>query len=144
MIRHVFSVLCSGSSIDKDENKLSLFDVFEQVTLLQPFTEPGVMPIQGHLVTVWRRENLSLPAHCMGRVRVLAPDGTQVGKTNEYTIDLSKFSRLRQRVVYRTLPVRGEGTYEFVVEYLDADQTWVEATRVPLDLAVRIPSPEAK
>jgi hypothetical protein len=141
MIRHIWSVLCSSSAIDREENKVSLFDVLEQITLLEPITEPGVMPLQAHLVTLWRRENVAEPVKTTARVRVLVPpNGEQIGKTQEYTVDLTRYLRLRQRVVFRTLPVRAEGTYEFVIEYMDANEEWRETARLPLDLLVKVPA----
>jgi hypothetical protein len=141
-------VLCSSSAIDRDENKLSLFNVLEQITLLEPITEPGIMPLQAHLVTLWSRENLRQEVKTTARIRLLVPpNGEQVGKTQEYAIDLTKHPRLRQRLVFRTLPVRTEGLDEFVIEYLNVDDQWQEATRVPLDLVVKVPpaaSPDAK
>jgi hypothetical protein len=140
MIRHLWSVLCSSSSIDRDDNKLSLFDIVEQITLLEPITEPGLIPIKIHLVTLWRRESLAHATKTTARVRVLVPpQGEEVSKSHEYVVDLTKFVRLRQRIVFRTIPVRGEGTYEFVIDYLDADERWREATRIPLDLVVKTP-----
>jgi len=113
----------------------------EQITLLEPITEPGVMPLQVHLVTLWRRENLAQAVKTTARVRVLAPpQSEQVGKTHEYVVDLTKYLRLRQRVVFRTIPVRAEGTYEFVIEYMDTPEEWREAARVPLDLVVKVPA----
>ena len=143
MIRHLWSVICASSAIDKDENKLSLFDVTEQITLLEPITEPGVIPFQLHFVSLWRRADLAHEAKSMARIRLLAPSGEQVGKTQEYTIDLTKFLRLRQRVIFRALPVRSEGTYEFVVEFLGANDEWELATRIPLEVVVKL-SPDSK
>lgn len=135
MIKHIWSVLCRSSAIDKDGNNLSLFDVFEQLTILEPITQPGEAPIPFQLVTLWARADLATPVKTTSRVRVLLPGGDEASKPVQLEVDLTAFRRLRQRVTFGSLPIRAAGVYEFIVEFREHDE-WREAARIPLELTV--------
>ena len=60
-MRHVWSLLCRSSAIHKDLNNLSIFDTFEEVTLLAPILEPAVLPLNFQMVTLWARTDLGTP-----------------------------------------------------------------------------------
>ncbi len=140
MIKHIWSVLCRSSALDKDSNVLSLFDVLEQIKLLEPLSEPGQVPISMHLVTLWARENMGEPTTGRARVSLLAPgDENPVGTPVEYQVDLTTFRRLRNRVTFSSFPIVRAGVYEFVVE-VNRNGGWVEAARVPLELVVEAPT----
>ena len=138
MIRHLWSVLCTSSAIDRDTNKLSLFEVAEQMTLLEPFSEPGLLPVNLHLVTLWSRENIELPEKATVRVRLITPAGDYAGNANEYQVDLTTFHRLRQRLVFRMFPLQAIGVHEFQIEVRDDADQWREVAKVPLEINVKL------
>lgn len=139
MIQHVWSVLCTRSSIDSETNNISLLEVVEKLTLFGGRNE-GVVPIQVELVTLWSRENLADEESGEARMTCLAPDGTHLVPPTPYTVDLTQFGRTRHRNRINGIPVRGSGKYTFLTE-LRRDDEWTAVSRVPLEIAIQQPPP---
>lgn len=139
MIRHVWSVLCRSSSIDRDANSLSLFDTLEEVTSLEPITEPRTAPIPFQMVTLWARANPSQPTR--GRVRVFALNPGEVEPHDPVIlqVDLTQHTRLRQRINFGGLRVMQAGIKEFQVQVEDEDGNWATVSSVPLE--IKTPDP---
>ncbi len=79
MIRHVWSVLCTKSSIDSDTNNISLFEILEQIQVSQ-FPEPAgdaitVVPMPVELVSLWTREPVGEPQQGECRLTMYSPRG---------------------------------------------------------------------
>ena len=144
MIRHVWSVLCRSSAVDKDTNSLSLFDVAEELTLLEPIREKGIAPFPLQLVTLWSRRNPAEPARAVARIRLVLPIGEQSGAPSEYQVDLTTFKRLRHRFTTAMFPIVEAGVHEFVIEMQDPNREWVEVARIPMELTVKVPADEEK
>src|SRR3989338_5214550 len=60
MINHLWSIACSRTSVDRESNNISLFEVLEQLTLsggpIQP-GKKGVVPILFEIVSLWTKEH---------------------------------------------------------------------------------------
>jgi hypothetical protein len=137
MIDHVWTVLCTQSITDRESNNLTLLNVIEQINVLGPV--PGPIPIQLELVTLWVRSEPDRPTRGRGRVRVVAPGGTQLAE-NEYEIDLTQFERIRNQGRIQGVPFSGPGRYLFVVSLQQEDeQDWQDVARVPLQIVVQTP-----
>jgi hypothetical protein len=119
---------------------LSLFDVLEEISVLEPIAEPGEIPLTCHLVTLWRRDKLEKPTTDMVRVRVLSPSGEQARKTSTYRVDLTKHERLRHRLALNAVPIISPGALEFIVEIQVGDDSWAKVASVPLDIKVKVPT----
>ena len=66
-----------------------------------------------------------------GRIRIVLPDGESIIGP-QFDVDLTQFLRLRQIANMPLLPIRGEGIYRFILEYLEAADRWVQKFEVPL------------
>lgn len=120
---------------------MSLFDVLEEITLLEPITEHGVTPLPFQLVTLWGRTNEDEPTRGIARMRLLAPGGDQIGEPHEVQVDLTSFRRLRNRLTFAVFPIVRAGRYEFVVDVQDGID-FREVARVPFLLLVQVPPPQ--
>lgn len=143
MIYHVWSVLCSRSSTDKETNNVSLFDVIEQLNVLAPDPIPdgAGIPIQSELVTLWSRENPEEPGRTGGRVRLLSPNAS-VAFAQEFDINLLEHHRVRTQLRMNGFPLRGFGRYLLVVEQRQGEDAWREVARIPIQLE-RLTQPQA-
>jgi hypothetical protein len=135
MIRHAWTVLCSRSSVDSESNNMSLFDILEQVTIIEPPRGPGILAFPHEVVSLWTRDDLAVGGvtHC--RYVVEAPGGVRtVGEGNE--IDLTAFHRTRLRGRPSGLPVNVAGLYWVTTEQLQGAEnpTWVEVSRLPVEV----------
>jgi len=139
MIEHIWTVICSDAIIDQDTNNISIFNILEQVNIPEEAVKTQVIGINVELLTLWIRSDLSKPATGMSQVNLVAPNG-EVIQSSESALDLSRFERLRSRSLYQGLPYKGDGTYQFVVEYRPDDQTdWQQKASIPLKVILANP-----
>lgn len=139
MIRHVWSVLCGKSVIDRDTNNISLFEVTERIQLIIGGIGalPQGAPINLELITLWARLEPNTPADCQMRVRLLAPDGHELSTFPPSRINLTTASRVRQRIRIQGILLDGTGWYDWEVAYRLTDGgEWIVATRVPLEIVL--------
>jgi hypothetical protein len=122
---------------------VSLFNVIEEIIVSAPplgaqqteLVPAGVLPLpMFHLVTLWTRSIQEVPEEGQGRLRVLLPGDSSVPST-EFHIDLTQFLRSRVAMPLTSLPMRGEGTYTFVIESLTGPSEWTQMFELPLRVA---------
>jgi hypothetical protein len=137
MIRLLWAIVCRSSAIDRDSNILSLFDILEEITVLEPITEKGQAPVPSQLVMLWGRSKPAKPVKSIARVSLVLPSGQLFGKPIEVPIDLTRFKRLRHRIQSTTFPVAEEGVHEFLIEFQASDGSWTHAASVPVEMVVK-------
>lgn len=144
-MRHIWSVVCSKASIDRETNNISLFEVLEsvQMQITGPFQYPGSVPLEATFVTLWARDNSAEPISAQSQIRILAPDRSVLG-TIASAVDLQSNPRTRQITQLKGFPIVGSGPYEFEVAWRanDADG-WHVVSRVPFEVSVTIEAPSA-
>jgi hypothetical protein len=87
------------------------------------------------LVLDFSRTNPNEPETVRLRIRVLAPNGDQLGGSN---LDLDMQTALRSRGFVRIpgLPVQSAGTYKFDIQILDDHGNWSTVTEVALPVRI--------
>ena len=136
MIRLVWALLCRSSAVDRDSNSLSIFDVAEELTLLEPINSPGAAAFPLQLVSLWTRVTPTEAAKALARVTLLLPSGKPATKLEEFQVDLTEFLRLRHRLTMGMFPIVEAGVHEMLIEIQQQDGHWNEASRVPFELKV--------
>jgi hypothetical protein len=132
----IWSVLCRSSSVDRDTNNISLFEVIEEMRIVTQSDEgtEGIAPLQCELLTLWRRSDSSVPEVVNQKVEITAPSGERIAGA-ETPIDLSTHVRSRIRIKIEALAIRGAGTYWFAILTTDGPSgSAVERHRVPLEI----------
>ena len=137
MAIHVWSVFCSKSSVDRNTNNISLFDVTEQLNLSYEgdlVAGPVMVPGEFDLVSLWLRSNVEKPESPVLRASVIGPNGkTLVGP--EHKIDLATAPRSRSILKMNAVPINGNGYHFFLVELRnEGTKVWQEVARIPLDV----------
>ena len=135
MIEHVWSVLCSRSTIDSESNNVSIYNVIEQLNLAGLGGQgPGLLPMELEVVSLWIADEI--PIRGFTRLRLHMP--TSVGEpSNEGMIDLTQpgISRFRTRQRMVGLQFEGYGLYWWHVEYrADGTDAWETVARLPLEI----------
>ncbi len=143
MIEHIFSVLCNGVSIDAETNAISLFKVFEQLTV---FTEPKQsvrLSIHFEILSLWTRHSPDVP--CRGKTRITFSSPSNVQKQQaEMGIDLSLATNYRSRIISDGIELTGPGKYQFIIELQqEEDPAWVKVASLPILVTYR-PVPPAE
>ena len=140
MAEHRWSILCSNASVDSQSNNVSIFNVIDDVQIGGlPAGDPGSIPLPlpmpVTLVTNWRREDAKSGETLEAKVSLHDPKGGLLVETPTQRVDLTSFIQHRMFVTIPLFPLRGLGTYHFVVQSRSTpDQPWVVADRVPLTI----------
>ena len=132
MIQHVWSVVCQSTSIDTDTNRISLFNVLENLTIFTQAEEPITLPIGFEIFTLWTRSHVDQP--CKGRMRVYYchPSG-ETTNPFEVPIDLSQAIYFRSRTRSQGLALTTPGRYVFLVEIQDeGEDAWRRVAELPV------------
>ena len=123
-IQHAWSILCSGVSIDQENNNLSLFNIIEQIRVDKnrlidiPIkgggTEPA-LPIRFETISLWRKIKGDVQVNAEVRVELVDPSGT-VRQRAGYSIEFpEKIERVRSRLQWDAIRVTSPGIYTFRV-----------------------------
>ncbi len=138
MARHIWSILCTRASVDRETNNISIFDVIDRVTVGPVGREVEiVLALPAEFVTLWMRSDYSTPETAVGRLRLLAPDGADLGGV-PFNINLDE-PHVRARSIIRMsgLPLRGSGIYNFIVEVHKPEQEeWEQVSVLPLEVVL--------
>lgn len=145
MARHVWTVLCRASSIDKDSGELSLFQVMEGFTISGPLSEAlegtptgslPVAPMNILLVSFWVRSDPAKPEK-NARVRyvMVTPTGKRIAET-EASISLHDNQRSRHKLIINHFPIFGkDGTYEWRTQVPGKKSgSWRTVARTPFEV----------
>jgi hypothetical protein len=155
----LWAILCNSSSVDRDSNTISLFNVIEELQLAAPPPEvddqpaglpeigdqPGAAPanvLYGpmELVILFVRTESEVPERHVARVDIRPPDSQVTARTGTFEVDLSHFKRLRHRSHLPGIPMATEGsvegTYTFRIELRAEDDSWQSAYEFPLEVSV--------
>lgn len=135
MIKHVWSIVCSDSILDKDSNNITLVKVLERL-VIGTSKFPVTVPLPMQIVSTWVRENLDEPAEGYVRVRNIPPDGVEIVDPIEYKVDLTNTYRHRQVVKIGAFAVKAPGVMRIVVEIrLQPVGQWQAVAEVPIEIA---------
>lgn len=126
MARHVWSVLCSRSIIDRESNNLSLFDVIERVSITEDLAtleakkaenpDSGIA-IEYDVASLWVRSDPDVPEAVTGRIKIVTPTGKETVTPNYFINLMGQARRFRQRAHLIGFPYDGLGRYWIKVEY---------------------------
>ena len=134
MPKHLWTVLCKRTVLDRYTNTVSMFQVLDE--LKAPLSElemPATVPLEWSLTTLWMREDLTISEEFATRVDIISPKGKTLGGS-EAPVDMSAHKRHRMITNQDRLSIDGPGIYLFRIEYKAKNGRWVRAAEVPLEL----------
>jgi hypothetical protein len=153
-VKLIFAVLCESAAIDRQTNRVSMFNVIEEVTAT--VGTPGqtlpnlpddrvLVPMLTELVALFERSSEDTPESQVARVRVRHATAEQsLAFTNEVAIDLSKHLRVRAQfklpgIVVRPQDLAAPGAFrmEYQIE-VKAEDDWNLIFALPLRFTVQI------
>lgn len=140
MVKHVWSVLCRRSVIDKESNNLSIYDVFEQLNVglkIRQGTPQNVfnIPIDFEVVSLWVKDNKK--EHYKGdfEIEVVNPSGRTAKIFGQKLEMPSEMRRLRSVVRIKGLVVDEGGDYLFKVNIKkEGEKTFETVIELPLEV----------
>lgn len=137
-MEHLWTIAAQGSAIDVDTNALSAFNIVEELHL--PGAPPDAasiswIPFPMVLVSYWRIVN---GKGGYFKVRVENSQGETILADAEEgaEVDFRDVKKARTRLQLPAFPIKGEGTYCFVITQSDSiNGDYVEAGRVPVEVS---------
>ena len=136
----IWAVLAEGSSVDRDTNNVSLFNVVEEMHVPAPPEPaddddliPGV-PVRLVLMILFSRSMIGEGERHEARLVLEMPNG-RVAETNPgMEVDLETANRARHRINLGMIPIAGEGVYGFRIQQSDENGDWQLMCEVPLQV----------
>lgn len=124
-LKNIWTLVSISSSIDRDNNTLSLFDILEELTVQVSGTMPeqAVVPVNHTLMSVWSREDTSKPMSLKFKILLRDSHG-KILHENEAEIKLAEGNKnARFRAQLNGFPVTSEGQYRYEVISLEPEKT---------------------
>jgi hypothetical protein len=148
MAEHVWSLLCSASSIDRETQIVSLFNVIEYLTITEPaevlqqaLEAKAAFPAPMELWSWWIRSDYATPEAAIMRCGLVAPDGDRLLQ-KLFRISLEEARTAHTKLRIPAFPFRGLGLYWWMVEKKCAgdSEEWETVARIPIELVQRDPA----
>lgn len=146
-IKHVWSVLCSNSVVDKDTNNISLNNTIEKLTITVPkgvlekakeAKEDGfTFEFPHQIVTMFSRADSSIENAIDLKLEFVNPEGLITSKS-ERKIGIQKgIKNVRIRDLAEALPLSTSGDYCIRVYYkVVSEPDFNLATELPLEIVI--------
>ena len=141
MLTHVWSVLCRSSSVDRDSNNISLYEVFEELTVdigvKKGAQEPKEfnIPVEYEVVSLWTKDNTNKHVKAEVKIEVVNPaDKKNKEFINSFEMP-EKMKRMRYRLRIRGLGISSPGYYKFFVYVKEAgEESFRKVAELPLQI----------
>lgn len=141
-IKHIWSVLCRESLINKDDNVISLYGVLEQLTVSINSKKDGKspakinIPINYEVVSFWIKEKgLETEVKADVEIKLLDPLNQEIIKTIQKLVIPENVNRFRSRMKISGIPITKEGNYTFQVSKKEKDeQDFKLVSELPLEV----------
>jgi hypothetical protein len=147
-IQHIWTVICSQSTIDSESNNLTLVNVIERIGIRVPASEIKKMREKGakkiafptplEITSLLRNNAYKKAAVFDFRVRMLDELGKTVTNVVEQKIALKEgIKNIRIRNKFNAIAVEQGGDYWFVVELKSVEEnSYKEVASVPLQIEI--------
>jgi hypothetical protein len=140
VVDHVWTVLCSLSSVDEQTRAVSLFNVVEQITITEPavalkerLEKRANVPIQMELWSWWTRADFEKAETAIARYSLVGPGGVQL-PPKLLRIALEEYTTAHTRLRISGFPFMGFGIYWWVIERQGVGDAWEKVARFPMEL----------
>ena len=145
MVKHIWSVLCGGSSVDTETNNLSLYNELEELNVTvsskvgERISGPISVPVDYEIITLLFRDVADDSEKVDQVFEVVYPDG-KVGMRKEHNLEMPKGARrFRWRAKVRGFVVNSPGTYWFVVSVRQqGEDNFRKVAEIPLDVKPKV------
>lgn len=141
-MKHIWSILCQKSSVDKESNLISLFDCVEEISLVidqtkAPKDDKLIVPIEFQLVSFWVFEKINKTKDNVleMKIELLDPDKKLLGRfENKFKVKKGS-TRFRSRISIKGLRITKNGRYTFKVRGKgEGEKGHKVVAELPLDL----------
>ncbi|OGE88206.1 MAG: hypothetical protein A2760_02705 [Candidatus Doudnabacteria bacterium RIFCSPHIGHO2_01_FULL_50_67] len=141
-LQHIWTILCSSSSIDQSTNNISLYNIIEQIAVKKPpMDNPGPTPsavnIQVELITLWKKMLEGTSVEGEQKVDFIDPEDTVLHSHTSKIFIPEKLRRLRSRNKISGLKFTIDGEYAFRVSVREGvEQEFRVVFELPLQVLI--------
>lgn len=140
-MKHIWSIICQHSSIDAENNLLSLFNCVEEMNLIvdrdkMSEQEKIVIPAEFQLVSFWATEDSSKDNKLEIKGELVDPDNKVLNTFNNNFVVKSGVARFRNRTNIQGLPITKEGRYYVKVWQKNDKEKFVLVAELPIDIKI--------
>jgi hypothetical protein len=141
-MRHIWSVLCQKSIIDKASNNISLVDLVEEIHISSELVEGAEKDLKAlsrvpmYWVTLWARSDPEKPEKNWVKDTIISPSGKTIGG-KEYEVDLQEYKRNRRIRSVPIPPSNEQGIYYLQSRLrIEGRKQWKKVAEVPIEVIV--------
>lgn len=141
-LEHIWSVVCSNSSIDQETNNISLYNVLEQVNIAAADLEKMaskdkiVLSFMYEIISLWQKTARDQDVNRIGKIECVDPDGNKLDE-REFEIAMKKgINRLRTIAKVNGFRFTKPGVYNLNVSIKQSDDSWAKVASLPLEVRV--------
>lgn len=151
MFKHIWSVICRQSNIDKDSNTVSLFNVLEQLEIgIAPIEDTNKIPdainvpIEYEVITLWGKVGTTKEAVLEQRITVLNPENKEVANFDQKAVCPESSRRLRTRYKMNGFVATTPGNYVFQIKIKGSKGEYQLVSEVPIEVNIKIEQESVK
>lgn len=145
-IKHLWTIICKNSIIDKNTNNLSLFEIIERFNIEVNTNPPAgksvslnnlriTLPEQIKLITTWVDYKEKNTWRFSTKIEFVSPQGKNLGSTiiNSSGKKTSPFHRTILTI--QKLPIEEQGIYKFKIS-LKQKEHFVKVAEIPIEVLI--------
>lgn len=152
-LKHIWSVLCKESTINQDDNVISLYGVLEELNItLTPMKgseaslpeKVGIpIPINYEIVSMWIKNNKKDIVKAEIEYTLISPTGKELLKTIQNAEIPETSRRFRSRMKISGIQVEKEGDYNFRVRIKEqGSNIFKTVCELPLEIKIQLGKPQ--
>lgn len=139
MVKHIWSVLCQNSTIDQDNNSLSINSVLDTINIrLKDEKQKAVkfvIPLNFEVVSLLSKSGSQNEEKIQMKIIILNSDMDQLGDFIAPVMIPSNKRRMRSRIKMSGLPIKGEGNYVVLVNMkTEKDKEFKNVAELPFEV----------
>jgi hypothetical protein len=139
MVRHIWSVVCQSSTIDQDDNSLSINNVLDTINIRldegKQKSTKFVIPLNFEVVSLLSNVKSEQETRVEIKVVILNPNMDKLGDFTTPIIIPSGKKRMRSRIKMSGLPIKGQGDYVVLVSIkTEEDKEFKNVADLPFEV----------
>ncbi len=139
-MKHIWSILCEKSSIDFENNRLSIFDCLETIKFVVDKTKTLenkkiAIPLNFQIISFWTIKNPNKENSLDIKIEIIDPNGKILNVSQNNFKVKKDIKRFRNRNNIQGMPVTESGRYYFKI-WQKTDSEFELVSELPLDIDI--------
>jgi len=114
MLKNIWTIVCKSSSVDKDNNNVSLSEILEKIKVeigvTKKIDEPISIPLNFQIVSFWFNYNGKARKEII-KIEIVDPNNKKLFEKERGVVFQKGIRRMRFRALFNNFPVTVSGDY---------------------------------